>query len=706
MLQEKEFFEEIKALGLHLTEQQKRAVIHDQGPLLLLAVPGAGKTTVLTVRLAYLILVKRVDPQTILCLTFSRAAAKEMRERFKHHFGDKIRGEVQFATIHSFAYEVVRSAFYQRGVRFELIEEKLGAESKRGVLRRTYEKHNASTPTEEQLEELQNTLCYVKNTLRKPDEFKNIEIKNFSLIYQDYEEYKKASQPRLIDYDDMLSIAFQELTENPKRLNSYRQRFVTLLTDESQDTSLLQHKIIEIVVKPKSNLFVVGDDDQSIFGFRAAEPKYLLDFEQTYPGAKILRMEQNFRSTPQITDVACKFIRSNKQRFDKEMFTKNPPGDTVQFGYFKDLKEQSEFIIQKFRQEKDLSQAAILYRNNLSAVYLAEQFTRAQLPFYMREAGKLNFFSHWAVNDVLNFLRFSFSDKSLSVLERIWSKLPCYIKKEQLAYLKQIPIDRSLFEILADLPEAASKRKSEYLELKKQFKELNTLPPAKAIRYIRSELGYDQAIKRICDTLGFSVEYIEGLLEILIAIARNERTIVNFANHLTDLEEQMKSSHKNNNAVTLSTIHSAKGLEWENVYLVDLVEGIIPEQEAIKAEKEGVKESLEEERRLFYVGMTRAKKRVTLCTMDYYHNKRVKASRFVRETALVMEGKAPQKILAKEAASLSSDLAAGLVIFHKTFGKGVITYEEGNMIKVRFQDGSQRSFMKDICEKQKLIWAD
>ncbi|MEA4902554.1 ATP-dependent helicase [Desulfitobacterium sp.] len=708
MLDEKEFFEEIKAIGLHLTEQQKRAVVHGQGPLLLLAVPGAGKTTVLTVRLAYLILVKRVDPQTILCLTFSRAAAKEMRERFNHYFGSKIQGEVQFSTIHSFAFEVVRSAFHQRGVRFELIEEKTGAESKTGVLRRIYEKYNASTPTEEQLEELQNTLCYVKNTLQKPDEFKNIQIKNFSLIFQDYEEYKRSSQPRLIDYDDMLSIAFQELTENPERLKVYRQRFVTLLTDESQDTSLLQHKIIEIVVKPKSNLFVVGDDDQSIFGFRAAEPKYLLDFEQTYPGAKILRMEQNFRSTPQIVDVACKFIRSNKLRFDKEMFTKNPPGDVVQFGHFKDLKEQGEFIIRGLSREKDLSQTAILYRNNLSSVYFAEQFTRAQLPFYMREAGKLNFFSHWAVNDILNFLRFSFSDKSLPVLERIWSKLPCYIKKEQLAYLKQIPIDRSLFEILSELPEVTSKRKSEYLELKKKFKVLNTLPPAKAICYIRSDLGYDQAVKRICEAFGFSVEYIEGLLEILIAIARNERTIVGFANHLSDLEEQMKTSYKNknSNAVTLTTIHSAKGLEWENVYLVDLVEGIIPEQEAIKAEKDGVKDLLEEERRLFYVGMTRAKKRVTLCTTDYYHNKRVKGSRFVRETALVMEGKSPQKIYEKEAVSLSSDLVAGLVIFHKTFGKGVITYEEGNVIKIRFQDGSQRSFMKDFCEKQKLIWTD
>ena len=295
----------------------------------------------------------------------------------------------------------------------------------------------------------------------------------------------------------------------------------------------------------------------------------------------------------------------------------------------------------------------------------------------------------------------------MPTFERIWSKLSCRLRKQQLDDLKQMPIERSIFEILAEQPGVTPKRRSEYLELRKQFKVLNTLPPAQAIRFIRNQLEYDKAVKRICEALDFSDEYIGGLLDVLISIAQKEPTIVEFANRLTKLEEQMRSSYKNrhNHAVTLTTIHSAKGLEWEEVFLIDLIEGIIPERETIKAEQSGQKELLEEERRLFYVGMTRAKRQLTLCSMDYHHQKRVKVSRFVREVSLVLAGKDPQEIILKEASTLQSDLVAGLVVQHKIFGEGVITRQDGNVIHVSFKDGSQRSFLKDICEKQKLIWS-
>lgn len=705
MIGEQEFFAEIEANGFNLTHQQKQAVVHDQGPLLLLAVPGAGKTTVLTIRLVYLIFVKNVDPRRILCLTFGRAAAKEMRERFINNFGGSVPYDVKFSTIHSFAFEVIRSSFGQRGIRFEILEERSGARSKTAILRRIYEKRNLSTPTEEQLEELQNSICYVKNTLSQSEAF-STDIQNFSGIFNDYEKYKESHQPRLIDYDDMLSIAYTEFKDKPQCVEDYRKHIDYILTDESQDTSLLQHKIIELIAKPKQNLFVVGDDDQSIFGFRAADPKYLLDFEQTYPGAKILRMEQNFRSTSQIVEVSRQFIRTNTLRYDKAMFTKNPKGTALGIDHFKGIREQNQFIIQTLKRQENLSAVGILYRNNLSALCLVEELSRAKILFYMRDTGKQRFFTHWAIQDVLNFLRFSFSDKSFTVFERIWTKLPCSVRKHHVEQLKEKSIERSIFDLLAEHSDCSSKLKREYDELKRQFKELNKLPPAQAIRFIRSDLEYDKTVNRICDSLGFSADYITGLLDILYSLAQNERSIVGFANRLTFLEEQITTSYKNkqSNAVTLSTIHSAKGLEWEQVYLIDLVDGIIPEREAIKASRSSQKELLEEERRLFYVGITRAKKLLTLCSMDYYHRKKVKTSRLVREVTRIIEGKNPQDSISEEVASLG-DFAPGLVVEHKTFGEGVILREEENMITVRFKDGSQRSFLKEICEKQHLIWA-
>ena len=316
-----QFFTWINEKGFNLTEAQRKVVVHDRGPLLLLAVPGAGKTTVLILRLAYLILVINVNPERILCLTFGRAAAKEMSDRFAQNFGNDI-GNIHFSTIHSYAYEVVRAAFRQKGRDYQIIEELTGAESKTGVLRSLFKQINTSTLTEDTLEELQNAICFVKNSLISPETLENVAVKNFVTIYNDYEKYKRMHQPQLIDFDDMLSIAYKALVENPRLLAMYQKRFDYILTDESQDTSLLQHKIIELISKPKRNLFVVGDDDQSIFGFRAAEPKYLLEFPQVYDQAEILRMEQNFRSTPEIVSMSREFIRSNKLRYDKEMVTK------------------------------------------------------------------------------------------------------------------------------------------------------------------------------------------------------------------------------------------------------------------------------------------------------------------------------------------------------------------------------------------------
>lgn len=701
-MDQKQFFHWIEGKGFHLTNAQKQAVINDQGPVLLLAVPGAGKTTVLTLRLAYLILVKGVNPKRVLCLTFGRMAAKEMRERFYHNFGDLIRDKVHFSTIHSFAYQVVREVYQDEEHGFHLIEEETGAETKSTVLRRLYESINSTLPNEEQLDELQNAICFTKNRMIEPGKLLNPPVSNFPAIYDAYEEYKHNHLPRLIDYDDMLLMAYTAFRENVHLLTEYRRRVDYILTDESQDTSLLQHKIIELLAKPKNNIFVVGDDDQSIFGFRAAEPGYLLEFPQVFLQGRVLRMEENFRSTPQIVDVACRFIRLNKKRFDKEMYTKNSDGAMVQIRQFMKVEEQYEYICQELQKEEYLAKIAVLFRNNLSVICLAAELDHGGIPFYVRESGKERFFRHWVVNDILNFLRFSYNDRSLAVFEKIGFKLDLYISKAQIESLKGIAIDRSIFDLLSEQANVPSNRKQEYQASKENFRVLNSLAPLKAIQYIRDTMNYNLAVKRICDNLGFAKEYMDHLLGILEFIAARESTLPDFANRLSYLEDLIRSSHHNKGteAVTLSTIHSAKGLEWEKVYMVDLVEGIIPDRQAVDSQ-ENAGEGLEEERRLFYVGMTRAKRQLTLCSANLYFQKPVSVSSFVRAVSLLLDGKDP---VAVETATHDS-FAAGLVVIHKSFGEGVITSDRGNLLTVRFNNGMERLFMRDICEKQNLLRA-
>jgi len=701
-LVDNQFFTWISQMNLNLTETQKKAVLHDRGPLLLLAVPGAGKTTVLTVRIAYLILVREVVPERILCLTFSRAAAKEMRERFDLNFGDRIKGQVQFATIHSFAYQVVRELFNQQGMAYQLLEEQTGAKGKNGVMRRLYERINRVLPNEDQLDEVQTAICYVKNRLCTPKELENTSADNFDEIYEAYEVFKNEHQPRLIDYDDMLLLAYHGLLNNPELLKKYRQQTDYVLTDESQDTSLLQHKLIELVAQPKGNIFVVGDDDQSIFGFRAAEPQYLLDFSSTYEHAKILKMEENFRSTPQIIDAACRFIRQNKIRFDKEMITRNSEGPPLQIRQFQNVEEQNRWIGEDLQKAGSLAHMAILFRNNQSAICLAQELDLAGIPFYLREYGKERFFKHWTVNDVLNYLRFSYNDKSLAVFEKIWTKMDVYVNKTQLEYLQEDRSDSSIMEQLAELPDIPDIRRKDYLKLKEQFQQLNALPPLQAIKFIRSKMNYNKVVAKVCEQLGLAREYAESILGILEIIAAREESLPDFANRLVYLENLIRNSYKNKNtnAVTLSTIHSAKGLEWDHVYMVDLIDGNIPDRQALETQKKS-STSLEEERRLFYVGMTRAKHVLTLCVPNYYLRQNATPSRFVRAVQMFLSGKESTS----DSQTETDDLCAGLVVIHKSFGEGVITLEQGEVLTVRFENGVEREFLRKFCVENNFLWA-
>lgn len=723
MLEDQQFIERLEEeTGVAYNAVQKEAICHTEGPLLLLATPGAGKTTVLNARVLYLIQCLGVNPEHILALTFSKAAAKEMGDRFFHVFGHRVKERVRFSTIHSFSYQIVRGHFHEKRIAYDLIENAQGAQSKNAVLKQIYENCNHAVLTEDKLEELGNAICFIKNSMLPLTEINKLDykIKNLEAIYCAYENYKQTAHPDrlLLDFDDMLTLANQILEEYPDLLARYQSHYQYILTDESQDTSLIQHKIIEKVAKPRNNLFVVGDDDQSIFGFRSANPKYLLEFKAIYPSTRILMMEQNYRSTQAVVKVTDQFIRGNHQRYRKNMYTKNPAGPNVRIQAFDSDHQQIRYLIETLRKSETLEDKAVLYRNNVSAINLVDQLASAEIPFYVRDSG-YKFFNHWVIQDILNFMRFSYSDKNVELLERIYTKCNAFISKQQLEFLKGSDPTQSVFDHLAGLPKLPEFRKRNFLILKDQFKKLNTMPPLDAIRFIRRDLHYDEKLEEISERLGHSMETILGILTTLENIADGKKTLKDFADRLKQLEVLMREAALNTskNAVTLSTFHSAKGLEFDTVYMIDLVDGVIPNLESIRAAEKNKEDALEEERRLFYVGMTRAKRVLELLTVDNLNGQEVVESRFIGEVREILQPYRETKTLVASRSEKSTQrddgsavlttlkIEKGATIRHKAFGIGQIERVAGDIVEVRFRKLGVKQLSLQVCQEGKLIGA-
>lgn len=707
-MEDQAFFERLsRDAGVVMNEMQKEAISHPLGPLLLLATPGAGKTTVLNARIIYLILCQGVNPDNILALTFSKAAAKEMDVRFQQLYGQLVKSRIRFSTIHSFCYYIVKAFFQDKRIAYNLIENEQGVLSKNSVLKRLYEEINQMILTEDKLEELANAICFIKNSMISSLDVQNMDtkIKDLKLIYEAYEHYKRNAYPstRLIDFDDMLTLSDQILEDNPAILLKYQQQFPFVLTDESQDTSIIQNRIIEKITKLNDNLFVVGDDDQSIFGFRSANPKYLLNFKLVHPEARILIMEQNYRSTPEIVKVSNIFISSNMQRYTKTMFTVNPSYKAIVIRSFEYGYQQLDYVIKELKKKEIIGQTAILYRNNVSAINLIDHLEGANLPFYVQDSG-YKFFNHWVIKDILNFMRFSYSDKNVRILETIYAKFDSYISKQQIDYLKGQDPTESVFDHLADLPNLPAFRKKNFQELKRQFKKLNAMNPLDALRHIRKELHYEKKLEDFSERLGFSMECFHGILSTLENIAQGIKTLKDFADRLRHLEQLMCGSvvNKGQNAVTLSTLHSAKGLEFESVYMLDLVDGILPNLESIKAAEQKKTANLEEERRLFYVGMTRAKKDLELLTVENLNDRDVIESQFVGQVREIL---CPGRSQAKEKDLTTFIVEKGSNIRHKAFGIGRITVAdvESDMLEVNFRKLGIKQFSLKVCLEGKLV---
>lgn len=674
--------------GIDLSEQQAAVVTHSDGPSLILAVPGGGKTTTLLCRTAYLIKELHVNPREILTLTFSRASANDMKQRYEELFASKLMAtgfgeKVHFSTIHSFTYQVVMHYYQQNRCNLRLIEGSVKEQpSKSQLLRHIYHQINEEYLQEGDYEGLVNAISYIKNIMLNKEEINNYKsgIQNFHAIFGQYEAIK--AEQGLIDFDDMLTHCYRIFCEEPLVLKHYQERYRYIQVDEAQDTSQLQHAIIELLVNHHKNVFYVADDDQSIYGFRGACPQYLLDMKSIYPQVKIYRMEENYRSTGHIVKVSNRFIKANTKRFEKEIFTCKEEGYPIEIRQVLTLEKQYDDIINGLAFTNDYEKHAILYRNNDSAVYMAQKLHEKGIGFYIRDF-RGRFFEHWIVKDMLDMMTFAHDTTQIQLFSQFYYKLKgFYISKQMIEQAKTMGQGSCSFERLLQANDLEGYKREKLNDLKYHFQILKRKKVEEAIGYIRYNMGYEQFLEDRTDKAEGQLSNYQSLLTLLAHLGKDVVDVYELKDKLGNLEKIMNEATHNlgKKVVTLSTAHSSKGLEWDNVYLIDLLEGTFPPH--IGTGLAGQLQ-LEEERRLFYVAMTRARQGLVL-----YQTKQGMPSQFLDEVQAIIGERPP--------------LRPGTLVRHKKYGHGEVTTCTAIRIRIKF-NGKSRELDYRHCMKNGLI---
>lgn len=640
----------------HLDAQQQEAVRATDSPVLLLAVPGSGKTTTLIARLGYLVIGKDVPPEKILTMTYTVAATGEMKDRFAKKFGSEYADKMNFKTINAVCASIIRTYEWYGHKAFRLVSDE-GEISK--VLTGIWLNIRKKYPTESDIKELRTKITYVKNQMVPKRELDDVTVSSsdgaisIRELYEEYVRFMRDSS--LMDFDDQLVFSYQILKKNPKILKRFQDKYKYICVDEAQDTSFIQHRIIQMLAEKSRNIFMVGDEDQSIYGFRAAYPKALLEFERTWKDAKVLFIETNYRSTPEIVGTSMDFIRQNKKRRDKKMKAFNPSGAKIDILWAKNRIQQFDMIADIAHDATE--PVTFLYRNNDTALPIIDTLDRSGIPYKVRAVDSL-FFTNIIYRDVMCIFRLALNPSDGEAFMQIYYKLGLYVKK---AVAEEAVAMGG--NILFGLKNQVGKyTKGKLDSIIADFKKIPNLAPANAIDLIY-EMGYGDYLEQ------HGIDSFR--LNIMRTLGVREKTIPEFIKRLEYLQKVIRAGSKTDNAkVLLSTIHSAKGLEYDNVVLVDVADGVFPSNSKDT--------DIEEEKRLFYVAMTRARKK--LCIFAF----REEESEFTEYV---------RSYLNNGSHVFSDNIAVGQKIKHKFFGTGVVTSIKGDTLTARFENSKELKTM-------------
>ena len=613
---------------MKLNRGQDEAIKHGNGPCMVLAPPGSGKTLIVTERTRYLIEESGVRPDQILVITFTRYAAREMKERFERLTAGK-NYPVTFGTFHSIFYGILKCA-YGIGAN-NLMSEKESSVLLQEVLDQTDIESTPEVEDEEELvRELLREVGMVKNGLYHLKDFhsKYLTQDEFAEVFRSYEHQKK--ELKKFDFDDMLVQCYALFRKKPEILQEWQKRFQYILIDEFQDINRVQYEVIRMLAAPRYNLFVVGDDDQSIYGFRGAKPELMLYMKQEFPSLRTISLTVNYRSTEFITGAAARVILHNDTRFYKRVQSFRGRGQNVHVQEVLDEQEEAQYVTEEIQKKLDQGikpgEIAVLFRAAVQARMISEILSEHRIPFEMRDY-VTNFYRHFIVKDIMAYLQLAAGKRDRSLFLTICNRPLRYLARNSMEN-RQVNFE-DLRKFYCD--------KDWMLDIIDQFdvdvRMMKNMAPYAAIQYIRKKIGYDDFLKEYAEKHQISWKQLMDVMAELEERSKNFKSYdeweIHIAKYTQELEEQQAKARKikgeRENKVQLMTIHSAKGLEFEDVFVIHANEGEIPHQ---KAEK---KDEIEEERRLFYVALTRAKNNLCISYITQKNGNSIKPSRFVEE---------------------------------------------------------------------------
>lgn len=660
-----------------LDKYQMDAVKAEDRNALIVAAPGSGKTTVIINKVNHLVSNKNIENGKIIIITFTKAAAQNMKKRYEDTFNRS--NSPFFGTFHGLFYKML----LRTGKNIDIIEGGIAHKIVSNVLSKYFDEVN-----EDKIKEAINNISLYKTSRVALNEFKpTLTREIFEEALEKYEEYKK--EYKKYDFDDLAIEVIDMLRSDENILLAYRNLFKYILVDEFQDCDEMQIDFLKLINQGKDNsLFAVGDEDQCIYSFRGSKPEYMVSFEKIFNGGKKYYLSINYRSKKNIVEKSKDVIKFNKERNNKEIkWNREYDGIIKWFSPYNEkiqAETLSDIILENKKNGISYESNAVLYRTNMESMQMIEVLTKKKIPFTLLDR-EYNFFEHFICKDILAYLKLSVNYLDRESFLQIINRPFRYISKSNLSYIKNYREEEDPFNIIINKTDTPPFQNKKLEDLKRDIAYLNKISLSSAIAYIVMDLGYIDHLKSYGERFNQSIEDLEDIIEEFKLSAEGFKTIFEFLDHIEEVKQTIEESKKKTkrDGVILSTIHGVKGMEFKNVYIINCCEETIPHASSIK-------ENIEEERRLFYVGITRAIDEL------YLFSPRNRKGQFKEVSRFIVEGKLNDLPVDTYGFEVHDKIT------HRTYGIGEIEELKDDKITISFGN-ILRSFSLKVLMENNLL---